>query len=525
MSFLDKNIIECVSAKITDLGRKRISEGNFNITYFKVGDSEYDYKFADLDNYILHPTELDCDLKYPILMDTTTNLDYATVVANHSVVTVTENVTCDPNIPWKMNIVWSEKPAGLDNTFENLSGYGSNSYTSAKEYFGYTSLSGQTSNTGTTYFNSIGGEIVLSPKDQKTIALIHYSGEHFDIYDDWFAYDAEAREFFQLTITNLSYHRSSGTTIGYTFKMSDEGGYVESSKNNSPCLGERYFYLIDNGGHNVGKIFINKRVIVIDDEEICAALSDNSQRTWTYPAPKLNYIVPDLPCSPDSGSTTLLSGTTKDVWVTYVFNNNTMHCNYYSKLEGVDGEANVSVKFGNEFRFLGLDYNATELGLLVQVVNHGERPSSDAWMYCDITNQLPGHNTGNNITQAMLDGHQFILTKAMYEDGTLYELSNYIGIQPFQNGGQNDPQFGDETLLPGIVYVTRATNIYEMNFVVNLPATQFMSSQNPTKLVNVVPRVTEIGLYNDKKELMVIGKASSPHERLGFQQFAVKIDF
>lgn len=525
MAFLDKNIIECISAKVTDLGRKRISEGNFNIQYFKVGDSEYDYNFSELDNFILHPTELDVDLKYPMLMDTTTKLDYATVVANHSMVTVTENVTCNPDVPWKMNIVWTEKPAGLDNIFENLSGYGSNSYTSAKEYFGYTSISGQTTNTGTTYFNSVGDEITLAPKDQKAVALIHYSGDDFDTYEDWLAYDADAREFFELIIPNLSYHRSSGTTIGYTFKMSSQGGYVKSAKNNSAYLGEQYFYLIDNGGHKVGKIFINKRVIVIDDEEICAALSDNSQRTWTYPAPKLNYIVPDLPCSPDSGSTTLLSGITKDVWVTYVFDNNTMHCNYYSKLEGVVGEANVSVKFGNEFRFLGLDYNATEIGLLVQVVNHGERPSPDAWMYCNITDQLPGHNPGNNITQSMLVGHQFILTKAMYDNGTLYELSNYIGIQPYQNGGQDDPQFGDETLFPGTVNVTRATNIYEMNFVVNLPATQFITSQNPTKTVGGTPMVTEIGLYNDKKELMVIGKTSHPQERVGFQQYAVKIDF
>jgi hypothetical protein len=525
MSFLDKNIMECVSAKLTDLGRKRISEGNFNLLYFKVGDSEYNYNYSSLDEYVLHPVELDTDLKYPLLMDSTTKLDYATIIANHETITVTEDIECDPAKPWKMNIVWTERPAGLDNTFESLSGYGSNTYSSAKEFFGYASSSGQTNNTGTTYYNSIGEKVIVAPENQKTIALIHYSGEDFDVYDDWLAYDDDARSYFELNLPNLSYHRSSGTTIGYTFKMSSQSGYIHSSINNSPSLGEKYFYLIDEHGYSVGKIFVGKRVIVIDDEEVCAALSVNSLRTWTLPAPKLNYIMPDLPCSPDSGSTALLSGTTKDVWVSYAFNSLFMHCNYYSKLEGLSGETNISVKFGGGFQFLGLDYNATQMGLLVQVVNQGERPSPDAWIYCDITGQIPNHTAGQNIAQSMLVGKQFILTKAMYDGGTLYELSNYIGIQPHQAGGQASPQFGDETILPGQVKATRATNIHGMNFLVNLPATQFMTSQNPSKKVGVNTRITEIGLYNDAKELLVIGKTAHPEERIGFQQYGMKIDF
>jgi hypothetical protein len=157
------------------------------------------------------------------------------------------------------------------------------------------------------------------------------------------------------------------------------------------------------------------------------------------------------------------------------------------------------------------------------LVDKGDRPSPDGWMLIDITSQLPG--VSGNITASNIVNSQLIITKSMYDSGTLYELSDFIGAQPLENGGQGSPQFGDETTLPGLVNATRATNIHEMNMIVNLPGTQFVASQNPTKLAGVNARVTEIGLYNEAKELLVIGKMSSPKERVGFQQFSLKIDF
>lgn len=644
MAFLDKNILECISAKVTDLGRRRISEGKFDILYFKAGDSEYDYNYWMLDEQVMVPVEMDCDLKYPLIMDVATGLDYAPVVANHSSITVTENLdtkgivsgttmTCgivcfnlnilggqnyieldtvtgftncssiilstqtaigpnptltgntasyfytivsvdtntnriyldrpvpfyngSPDIgfiacldcsttdlvnceevftdPWKMNIPWTEKPAGLDSTSENLSGYGSNDYTSAKEYFGYTSSSGQTNNLSTTFTNSLGENIVVAPREQKTIAIVHYSGQHFDYYEDWLADDIDAQAYFEMYIPFLLYHR--GGTIGQKFFMSSDYGYVTSTKNHSSCLGEKYHYLIDESGVRVGKIFVYKRVIVIDDQEIVAALSYKSNRTWTLPAPRVSYVPVDLPCDPDSGQTPLISGTTKDVWFSYFFENSGdpnkqgMHCNYYLKLAGsgtttcANGSFNASLKFGNQFPFMNVagGFDATKLWALVQIVDAGELPSPDNWTKVDLTSQIPNYT--NPIDPSSLVGYQFIITFDMYDNGSLYVLSDYIGPQPLENGGQNELQFGDERIFPGSVRATRGTNIYEMNFLANLPATQFNISQNPTKLDAINARVTEVGLYNSNFELMVIGKAASPHERIGFQQFAIKIDF
>jgi len=43
MSFLNSNNSEFLSARITNRGRKAIAKGSFNIEYFQIGDSEYDY--------------------------------------------------------------------------------------------------------------------------------------------------------------------------------------------------------------------------------------------------------------------------------------------------------------------------------------------------------------------------------------------------------------------------------------------------------------------------------------------------
>lgn len=74
MSFLDSNISEHLSAKLTQKGRNAIAKGNFQINYFAVGDSEYDYNYDILSGTTNHqkiftPFDKDTQLKYPIKFD------------------------------------------------------------------------------------------------------------------------------------------------------------------------------------------------------------------------------------------------------------------------------------------------------------------------------------------------------------------------------------------------------------------------------------------------------------------------
>ena len=56
MSFLDSNNSEFLSARITQKGRNAIAKGSFNIEYFQIGDSEFDYNlnYSGLIGQTLH---------------------------------------------------------------------------------------------------------------------------------------------------------------------------------------------------------------------------------------------------------------------------------------------------------------------------------------------------------------------------------------------------------------------------------------------------------------------------------------
>jgi hypothetical protein len=64
-----------------------------------------------------------------------------------------------------------------------------------------------------------------------------------------------------------------------------------------------------------------------------------------------------------------------------------------------------------------------------------------------------------------------------------------------------------------------------MKYLINLGRNQFTDTSNPTWTSGTTSYVTEIGLYNQNKDLLVISKLQSPELRQGIQQFVVKLDF
>ena len=67
MSFLDKNSSEYLSARLTQKGRNAIAKGDFKISYFAIGDSEYVYGgFSGSAQSVFTPMDKDSDIKYPL---------------------------------------------------------------------------------------------------------------------------------------------------------------------------------------------------------------------------------------------------------------------------------------------------------------------------------------------------------------------------------------------------------------------------------------------------------------------------
>lgn len=462
---------------------------------------------------------------------------------------------------WNMNIPWSESPAGVfSSIYEDYTEYGSVTYIGTKEYLGYQSKSGQTDTSFVYYYNSFDELITVPPQDQKAIAIIHYTNQDIDnVYGEKFAtipFDPQnpadttglARHF-KLSIPNLMWHKSTGSTIGQDFYI-DPVGYdlcipyfIKSTKNidmNDP--GIRYFHLWDtnpnsNGNLNrVGKVFPDQQIIIIDDEEIIAAMSYKSNRNWTLPAPKISLIPPNI-CQDGSPDVGVLTNDQQVMWVTYRFDTQTgatssLHCNYYSKVLGpsivcTDTTQNVAIRFGDEFKFLSEDssyftgFTATSMKIIFQMTGLNQRPNPSNWKEWDVTSLL---NLSNGyITTTTLIGVTLVINQTVFENGTPYQLQNYIDIPT--NGQSDILNFGDEYYFYGNIQTDISATIYEMKYQINLTNNQFTNTTNPSWTPGTRSYVSEIGLYNSQKELMVISKLQSPQLRQGIQQYVVKLDF
>jgi hypothetical protein len=467
---------------------------------------------------------------------------------------------------WNMNIPWTESPAGLfSNAYEDYNYFKSTAYTGSKEYFGYNSNTGQEDTDSTFYYNSFSEKIILSPSDQKSIAIVHYTNQAIDnFYGEKFAqeeYDAnnpggtgQARNF-KVSIPWLMWHKNSGATIGEEFYTDPSGftslnlfepHYIESKKDpnfNEPGL--RYYHLWDthpntNGYPNrVGKVFPDYKMIIFDDDEIVAALNYKSNRSWTLPAPKLGLVTPNTFSGVLGGTAGLITGNTEVLHLTYIFTNTaftqSLHCNYYSTITGNDqsllpGASDVLIRFGNEFPFLQNTYTspsgftATGLKIIAQKVSTGTtRPVATSWKEINVTSQLSATTVGGRLTSSGLTNTTIQLTKSMYDTASTYNLSNYLNLVPLGSTGLT-LNFGGEYFFFGNIQTDIQATIYVMNFLCNLGQTQFFDSSNPTWAGNN-PYVTEVGLYNADKELMVISKIQSPEKRQGIQQYPIKLDF
>jgi hypothetical protein len=446
---------------------------------------------------------------------------------------------------WNMNIPWSEVPAGMITTKYNTD-FNSKTHLGSKEYFGYQSSKGQnfirfdglTGTTDTYYFNSFNEKIYLEPEDQKTITIIHYSNNGID-----FEYGEKLGEDIKIDIPWLMWHKTTGTTIGesfYTLPPNSTGVtpcYMISSKDdnmNNPGL--RYYHLWDVSENRVGKVFPDSKIVIIDDEELVAAMSYKSNRNWTLPAPKVSLISPNL-CIPTSLDG-LLKTTDDYFWVTYRLTNdeftNSLHCNYYTlinlgKEDCNTGDKNIAINFGNEFTFLktgttcNYGYFANKLEILIQKVNGNVRPNPNGWKKIDVTSQIDSSTIISGLLSESSLTTTFIIDSNLYSNATQYNLNNYIKLQEF-NSNLNCLNFGDEYYFYGNVEGEIKSTVFEMKYVINLTNNQFNLTTNPT-WNQTKPYISEIGLYNENKELLMISKLQSPQIREGIQQFALSYIF
>jgi hypothetical protein len=501
MSFLKTEYSATVAARLTQKGRTSIAKGNFVVSYFAVGDSEYNYNGTASQN-TLSPFDKDSHVKYPLWY--TSGSTFFGIPVDGSNTTICKNLVT-ANSDWTLSTVWDKNPIGLVNTGTT------NAYVGVKNLLGYSSSSGQTYNTGTTIYDTTGTAVTISPEEQKAIAILHYTQSgttgdpyRFFKYDDYICIDnTTGQTSFNLTLASIMYHRLTGATSGATFTMGTVDKKMVSNYNSRYEL--PYRDLVDYTGNTVGKIFHNQKLVVFDDEEIVAALDTSSSRFYTLTAPKVDVIVTN-----NDYITTLTTG--KTLWVTYKFSGGTVSddlpCNYFMKVTGSTNNENVTVKFNSGgFKHLNSGYTATQFHILHQLTNNGTNPVSDAWKIRNYTGDLSSIDD-------LKTGFTFTINQTKFADTTTYSSSlSSFGVDRALSGGT----------ITGTVALVRASDIEEMVFNLNLPSSTFTTSQNPT--FTGTSKITEVALLNSNKETLAMGKLASPVTRSGNQVIQVKIDF
>lgn len=232
------------------------------------------------------------------------------------------------------------------------------------------------------------------------------------------------------------------------------------------------------------------------------------------------------------------------VYVTYFLQNTTgngygdaVHCNYIKKF-GFDDIANqeVNIYFSNpdDFKFIspsrdsGTGFVADKICMLVQIVSNEslfqnakeindteEKPQSHLWKKFDVTNQILGHTIGEPLTPTDLTSGVFKVALNDYNltGNTLYDLE-YLNYP--QNSESNSLSFGHEEIFFGNVDTEIEASVYTTDLVINLPIDEFNTTTNPTwngESQDNSVYITEIGILNDDKELIGIGKLNNPLQK------------
>lgn len=195
--------------------------------------------------------------------------DYSTDYVDEAVIAFLQNCQC-PTITfpfWNMSIIYTDNIAGIQEGDRSYRQYKS------KSYGGFVS-----------YIQNQAATI-------KKLGVIHYTNlSPSNTYGE---------EFYQNTPTlelpTIMWHKSPTKTLGAVFKaygdvkitpsktIDTNNAVVDGDSIVTTSLNTNYYDLADLQGNIVGKVFIDLKLFVIEDQELLFAMSYKSNRSWTLP--------------------------------------------------------------------------------------------------------------------------------------------------------------------------------------------------------------------------------------------------
>jgi hypothetical protein len=442
---------------------------------------------------------------------------------------------------WNMNNIWAENVIGLKtDTAEEFYKYGSNDMIGIRSPFlcyidTISANDAQLEDICVDASAPTTGSMVDA--DNRAISVIHYTNNEISNLYGEFLYVDDTGKNVEIEIPDMMYHRrkfaggsGSGDMMGMTF-ISD-GSELHKVKNS----GIEYYNLIEdptlvNGDPKiVGKVLPHHHTIIFDNEEIVAALSYKSGRNWTLPELKLSMN------NPTTGIGTGLLSEGETIYVTYVLENTSnglpynLPCQTFTKItNNTSGTKDISFTINavDELPYMrkieapgydGRGFSANQFKVLYQILGEGEKLQSDAWKEVSYTSTTLTGNINETIDPSQLENqlpesNNQKITSAIDSGAVIYEINDKLNLP--NNVDPEKLQFGDERFFYGNVRTHIGATVYKTVFDVKVSANEFIHTTNPTinqenSLDITEVRVSEVGIYDNEKNLVFIGKLSEP---------------
>jgi hypothetical protein len=450
-----------------------------------------------------------------------------------------DNVTCHDVPVWNMNNVWRENPAGISNlvTYEDFTKFGS--YPFLGFMYPYSEYLPEVSaDTATVYCNTNGVSYLDDVK--KSISIIHFTNNSIsNLYGEFLYIDSTNNKQVEVSLPELMYHRrnyntASGTTMGMKFIASGATKLIGSSTIQYVDLMEDSS-MISAGltAVSVGKVFPQLKVIVFDNDDIVSALSYKSNRNWTLPELSANLS------SPSGGTSTGILNVNETMYLTYSLENSgstsglttSIPCQTYVKITNkTSGPKDI------DFRLIGTDllpymrkiesptydgygFHAHNFKLVYQKVSDPAiRPDTNAWKTYDFTSTSITSVAGETIDPKLLENQTpvvngFILNKINDALSTTFDITSSMSMAP--NVDSSILQFGDERLFYGNINTYIGATIYKTIFDISVDSALYNATSNPTRSKDAATnpaniKISEVGVYDANKNLVCIGKLSTP---------------
>jgi hypothetical protein len=453
------------------------------------------------------------------------------------------NVTCHDFPIWNMNNIWQENPAGITgltntNLYEDLTKFGSYSYLGTMNpYLEYLATSTATTET-TSKFNCNGPGLSYPDDISKSISILHFTNNTIsNLYGEFFYIDTANGKTLDIYMPDLMYHRRDyasglGTEQGMRFKASGSTLTIGTSD-------IQYIQLIEDPTmissvftpKVVGKVFPQLKVVVIEDDELVAAMSYKSNRNWTLPELAASIV------APDGVTSTGVLGVGETMYLTYMLENdlgyglqNSLSCQEYIKLTNNSSSAKDVAFRMAEIDMLpymrkvesggydGLGFYATKFKLVYQIVSDASiRPSSGSWKVYDFTSTAITTGAGETIDPTLLENQSylvtgFLLTTTANAAATTFDITQTLNMAP--NSDPSILQFGDERFFYGNLNTYIGATIFKTLFDIRVTG-DFISTTNTTRSKDLTTnppaiKVSEVGIYDTNKNLVCIGKLSKP---------------